>query len=112
MHDDLFEDPQGTTDTAAERSPSIAPERTSERPNAAFAPAPPLPAQGVASVPQPLFGRYEEHLQTDMASTDAIAANKQRGIADAIQNPAAKQRSDGRYTVGPLPAGNIFFGFL
>ena len=74
VHDDLFEEPQGTTDTAAEHSPSIAPEHTGERPNAAFAPAPPLPAQGAASVPQPLFGRYEEHLQTDVASTDVIAA--------------------------------------
>jgi localization factor PodJL len=61
VHDDLFDDQQGTTDTAAERAPGIAPERRSERQNAAFA-------------PQPLFARYEEHLQTDVASTDAIAA--------------------------------------
>ena len=73
VHDELFDDPQ-TTDTLAEHSPSIAPERRSERPSVAFAPAPPLPAQAAASMPQPLFGKYEEHLQTDVASTDAIAA--------------------------------------
>ena len=92
VHDDLFEEPQGTTDTAAEHSPSIAPEHTSERPNAAFAPAPPLPAQGVASVPQPLFGRYEEHLQTDVASTDVIAAEstlRPSQIDAALGRPAA-----------------------
>ena len=92
VHDDLFEDPQRTTDAAAERSPGIAPERTSERPNAAFAPAPPLPAQGTASVPQALFGKYEEHFQTDMASTDAIAAEstlRPSQIDAALGRPAA-----------------------
>jgi localization factor PodJL len=94
VHDDLFEEPQGTTDTAAEHSPSIAPEHISERSNAAFAPAPPppLPAQGAASVPQPLFGRYEEHLQTDVASTDVIAAEstlRPSQIDAALGRPAA-----------------------
>jgi localization factor PodJL len=89
VHDDLFEDPQGTTDIAAEHAPSIAPERRSERPNTAF--APPLP-QAAASVPQPLFGRYEDHLQTDVASTGMIAAETTARLIQmdsALARPAA-----------------------
>ena len=69
MHDDLFEEPRETTDTAG-YTPSLAFERRSEQRNPAFAP----PLQAAASVPQPLFGKYEEHVQTHVASTDAIAA--------------------------------------
>jgi localization factor PodJL len=92
VHDDLFEDPQRTTDAAAEHSVGIAPERRSERPNPSLASAPPLPMHAPASVPQPLFSKYEEHSQTDLTSTDAIASEspgRSNHIDPALARPAA-----------------------
>jgi localization factor PodJL len=66
VHDELFDDPRGTTDSASH----VKPERRSERPNMASAP----PAQTAASAPEATFGQYEEHPETDITSTDAIAA--------------------------------------
>src|SRR5262249_30333884 len=95
MHDDLFEDPQATTDGAAEHSLSTAPERRSEWPNPSFAPAPPLPMHAPVSVPQPLFSKYEEHLPTDATSTDAIvdeSAARSNQTDPGLSRPAAARK--------------------
>src|SRR6185312_3420826 len=68
VHDDLFDDPRGMTDSAS----NVKPERRSERPNVASAPL--SPAQTAAAAPEAAFGQYEEHPETDIPSTDAIAA--------------------------------------
>jgi localization factor PodJL len=95
MHDDLFDDPQATTDPVAEHSLSVAPERRSERPSPSFPPAPPLPMHAPASAPQPLFSKYEERLQTDVTSTDAIAgesAERSSQLDPALARPAAARK--------------------